>query len=111
MRRLPLGARELAARMVDVIVQAGVPFTVAYGRGIEDRLRRQIAEFTEIPLVLDVRACIEAMHCLDMGRVLMVAPFTDQSNQQVADYVSPENVDSGFQPKLKIFAGSLTSRR
>jgi maleate isomerase len=93
LRRLPLGARELAARSVDVIVQAGVPFTVAYGRGIEDRLRRQIAEFTEIPLVLDVRACIEAMHCLDMGRVLMVAPFTDQSNQQVADYVSPDGIE------------------
>jgi maleate isomerase len=93
MRRLPLGARELAARSVDVIVQAGVPFTVAYGRGIEDRLRHHIAKFTDIPLVLDVRACIEAMHCLDMARVLMVAPFTDQSNQQVADYVSPDGIE------------------
>lgn len=93
MRRLPLGARELAQRSVDVIVQAGVPFTIAYGRGIEDRLRQQIAEFTDIPLVLDVRACIDAMHCLDMARVLMVAPFTDQSNQQVAEYVSPDGVE------------------
>ena len=59
MRRLPLGARELAARSVDVIVQAGVPFTVAYGRGIEDILRRRIATFTDIPLVIDVRACID----------------------------------------------------
>ena len=50
------------------------PFTVAYGRDIEDRLRRQIATFTDIPLVLDVRACIDAIHCLDMARVLMVAP-------------------------------------
>jgi maleate isomerase len=93
MRRLPLGARELAARSVDVIVQAGVPFTVAYGRGIEDRLRREIAAFTDIPLVLDVRACIEAMQCLDMRRVLMVAPFTDLANEQVAEYVRPDNID------------------
>ena len=92
MRRLPLGARELAARSVDVIVQAGVPFTVAYGRGIEDRLSRQIAEFTDIPLVLDVRACIEAMHSLDMTRVLMVAPFTARANQEVAEYVGPDGV-------------------
>ena len=56
-------------------------------------LRRQIANFTDIPLVLDVRACIEAMHSLDMVRVLMVAPFTDQSNQQVADYVSPDGIE------------------
>jgi maleate isomerase len=93
MRRLPLGARELAARSVDVIVQAGVPFTVAYGRGIEDRLRREIAAFTDVPLVLDVRACIEAMQCLDMRRVLMVAPFTDLANQQVAEYVTPDGID------------------
>ncbi len=93
LHRLPLGARELAARAVNVIVQAGVPFTVGFGRGIEDRLRRQIAAFTDIPVVLDVRACIEAMQCLDMGRVLMVAPFTDQSNQQVAEYIRPDGIE------------------
>jgi maleate isomerase len=93
MRRLPLGARELAARSVDVIVQDGVPFTVAYGRGIEDNLSGQSGNFTDIPLVLDVRACIEAMQCLDMVRVLMVAPFTDQSNQQVAEYVSSDGIE------------------
>jgi maleate cis-trans isomerase len=93
MRRLPLGARELAARAVDVIVQAGVPFTVAFGRGIEDRLRRQITEFTDIPVVLDIRACIDAMHRLDMHRVLMIAPFTDQANEQVAEYVSPDDIE------------------
>jgi maleate cis-trans isomerase len=58
-----------------------VPFTVGFGRGIEERLRREIAEFTDLPLVLDVRACIEAMQRLGMSRVLMVAPFTDQANQ------------------------------
>ena len=93
MRRLPLGARELAARPVDVIVQAGVPFTVAFGRGIEERVRGQVAELTAIPLVLDVRACIDAMHCLHMQRVLMVAPFTDYANQQVIEYVRPEGID------------------
>jgi maleate cis-trans isomerase len=93
MRRLPLGARELAARSVDVIVQAGVPFTVGFGRGIEERLREQIAEITELPLVLDIRACIEAMQRLEMARVLMVAPFTDQANTDVADYVKFDGVD------------------
>jgi maleate cis-trans isomerase len=93
MRRLPLGARELATRSVDVIVQAGVPFTVGFGRGIEQRLRQQIAEFTDLPLVLDIRACIDAMQRPGMARVLMIAPFTDQANEQVADYVDADGVE------------------
>jgi len=93
MRRLPLGARELAARSVDVIVQAGVPFTVGFGRGIEERLRREIAAFTDLPLVLDIRACIDAMQRLEMASVLMVAPFTAKANEQVADYVKSDGVD------------------
>ena len=93
MRRLPLGARELAARSVNVIVQAGVPFTVGFGRGIETRLRKQIAEYTDLPLVLDIRACIEAMQRLEMARVLMITPFTDQASQQVADYVNEDGVE------------------
>ena len=93
MRRLPLGARELAARSVDVIVQAGVPFTVGFGRGIEERLRREIANSTDLPLVIDVRAGIEAMQGLGMQRVLMVAPFTDKSNEEVAQYVDVDGID------------------
>jgi hypothetical protein len=84
---------QLAARSVDVIVQAGVPFTVGFGRGIEERIRRQIAEITDLPLVLDIRACIEAMQRLEMARVLMVAPFTDQANADVVDYVKPDAID------------------
>jgi maleate isomerase len=93
LRRLPLGARELAARSVDVIVQAGVPFTVGFGRGIEERVRREIAEVTSTPLVLDIRACIDALQTLDATKILMVAPFTEQSNQECVEYVRADGLD------------------
>jgi len=107
LQRLPLAARELAAKHVSVIVQAGVPHTTAFGRGIEERIRAQIAEITDLPLVIDVRACIEAIHALQMPRVCIVSPFTDHANGVVADYVKPEGIDvvASYRVRGEAFGG------
>jgi maleate isomerase len=92
-RRIPAAARELASKHVSVIVQAGVPHTTAFGRGIEERIQREVGEVTDLPLIIDVRACIEAIHALQMRKVLIVSPFTDHANGVVADYVRPDGID------------------
>lgn len=81
-----------------MMVPDGVSTNLISLRSIDDQpteflsLRRQIAEFADIPFVVDVRPCIEAMHSLDMARVLVIAPFTHRANQEVAEYVSPDGI-------------------
>ena len=91
--RVPLGAKALAAQGVHVIVQAGIPHLSVYGRGIEDRLRAQVAEVTDIPLVMDMRSSALAMQRLGMTRVVMASPFTEKLSAGVADYLRPEGID------------------
>jgi maleate isomerase len=91
-RRLPAAAKVLAAQPVDVIVQAGVPHLTAQPYGIEEKVRADVAAVTDIPLVIDVRASIDAMKALGMTKVLMVSPFTEAASVQVADYVKHDGL-------------------
>ncbi len=92
LRRLPAAARVLAAQPVDVIVQAGVPHVTAQAYGIEERLKADVAAVTAIPLVIDVRASIEALQTLGVTKALMVSPFTEGASEQVASYVGHDGI-------------------
>ena len=93
LRRIPLAARELAGKHVSVIVQAGVPHLTAFGRGVEDRVRSEIAQVTDLPVILDIRACVQAIHALQMSKVLIVSPFLDEVNVGLTEYVRPDGVN------------------
>jgi maleate isomerase len=92
-RRIPLGVRELAAQGVNVVVQAGIPHLTAQPRGIEATLAARAAEITSAPFVMDVRASIQALQRLGLGRVLMVSPFTEAAGASVAEYVRPDGIE------------------
>lgn len=91
--RIRAGVRELLKHAVDVIVQPGVPHITIQGWGFEERLRAEIAKLTELPFVMDTRACIEAMQALQMSRIAFVSPFPDEMTEGVADYMRHAGIE------------------
>src|SRR5919199_2963059 len=53
-RRAPLGVQELLGQDPQGVVQAGIPHLTAQGRGVEDRLRSEVAAITSVPFLLDI---------------------------------------------------------
>jgi maleate isomerase len=91
--RIPFALEEMTRRGVDVVVQAGVPLVVTHGWGYEASLLEEIRKHTEIPAVTDIGASIAAMHALGMVRVVMLSPFADQLEGQIADYVQNAGIE------------------
>jgi len=85
--RLPFALEEMGRRGVDVIVQAGVPLVVTHGWGYEAQLLEEVRKHTPIPAVTDIGASIAGMQTLGMTRVVMLSPFADQLEGEIADYV------------------------
>ena len=75
-------------RKVDVMVQAGVPLTVTQGWDYHNKLGSEVAKLTNIPFATDIGACIDAMQCLGMQRVVMITPFDDAMHDHLTRYVS-----------------------
>ena len=52
-----------------------------------------MAGHTDIPFATDIGACISAMHTLDMKRVVMLTPFDESMDRQLADYVGHAGIE------------------
>jgi len=88
LNRIEAAVAEMVSRKVDVMVQAGVPLTVTQGWDYHNKLGAEVAKLTNIPFATDIGACIDAMQCLGMRRVVMITPFDDAMHDQLTRYVS-----------------------
>ena len=91
--RIQAGVRELLKHAVDVIVQAGVPHITLQGWGFEKTLRAEVAKLTDLPFVMDTRACIEALQALQMSRIAFVSPFPDAMTEGVVEYMRHAGIE------------------
>jgi maleate isomerase len=91
--RIAAGVRELLKHDVDVIVQAGVPHITIQGWGFEEKLRTDVAGLTDLPFVMDTRACIEAMQHLRMSRIALVSPFPEEIAETVIEYMRHAGIE------------------
>src|SRR5436853_1386621 len=90
--RLKSAVDEMVKRRVDAIVQAGVPPIVTHGWGYEQTVLDQIRSWTDIPAATDIGACLEAMRCLQIERVVMVSPFEEAMHEHLRSYLQPAGV-------------------
>jgi maleate cis-trans isomerase len=93
MNRIEAAVAEMVSRRVDVMVQAGVPLTVTKGWDYHRTLAAQVAKLTAIPFATDIGACLDAMQCLGMRRVVMLTPFDDAMHEQLARYVANAGIE------------------
>ena len=91
--RIDVAVAELEDRRVDSIIQAGVPLVVTRGWGFEEKLLAEVARQTAIPFATDIGACIRAMHTLGMKRVVMLTPFDESMDRQLAEYVGHAGIE------------------
>ncbi len=91
--RMDVAVGELEDRRVDSIIQAGVPLVVTRGWGFEDKLLAEVAGRTHIPFATDIGACIRAMETLGMKRVVMLTPFDESMDRQLAEYVGHAGIE------------------
>lgn len=78
--RLMEGARELARRKVDVIVQAGSPLLVAYPKGEDLRIIEAIEEATGVPAITADTALMEALKLLSVKKLAVASPMGEDLN-------------------------------
>ena len=91
--RIAAAVGEMVSRKVDAMVQAGVPLTVTQGWDYHNQLGAEVAKLTNVPFATDIGACIDAMQCLGMRRVVMITPFDDAMHEQLTRYVSNAGID------------------
>lgn len=85
--RLLDGARELARRKVDMMVQAGSPLVIAYPKGEDLRLIDAIEKATGIPATTDVTAPVEALKYLSVKKVAVASPMREELNPMVRRFL------------------------
>lgn len=90
--RIAQGVRLLVNENASAIIQAGVPHITVRGWGVEQELRAEVAALTSVPFIMDPHACVDAMQALNMTRVLMVSPFTDEASKHVIAYMGHAGV-------------------
>jgi maleate isomerase len=79
--------KRLVARKPDAMIQTGVPPIVTQGWGIEEELRRRVAEVTDVPYISDVAASIAAMKAVGIKRVVVVSGFADAVVELIGAYL------------------------
>ncbi len=85
--RLEAATKEIAARGVESLVQAGTPHVVHRGWPYHETIVQRIGAITEIPAATDIGSCIDAMQKLGMSRVVLLSPFKDPDSEALAAYV------------------------
>lgn len=109
--RMDAAVAELVDRRVDSIIQAGVPLVVTRGWGFEEKLLAEVARQTAVPFATDIGACVRAMQALDMGRVVMLTPFDESMDRQLAEYVGHAGIEVAARRSLWPSDEAAMSRR
>jgi maleate isomerase len=98
-------ARELASAKVDVIACACTSGSFVQGEAGERGLRERIKTATGIPVVTTAGAVAEALSTLQVSRLVMATPYTDDINLLEKEFLEA----GGFH--ITAMAGCLFHRR
>jgi maleate isomerase len=81
------GARELSTAEVDVVAFACTSGSFMNGPGWEAELQRRLQDAAGCPVVTTSSAFIGALHALDLYRVAVATPYTDDINHLERSYI------------------------
>lgn len=75
---IELGIGQLARAAVDAIVHVGAIPSIVLGPGHDDEILRRAGAVTDIPVILSMRATVDALHHLGVSSVAAVNPLGDE---------------------------------
>lgn len=91
--RLEDATKEIAARGVDCLVQAGTPHVAFHGWPYHETVVNRIQAVANLPAATDMGSCIDAMHALQLKRLVMLSPFNDADNEKLATYMAHAGIE------------------
>lgn len=78
------GARHLAATGADMIYAAGLPLLLRGGLTADRQLRESLERATGLPCMTDLTSILYACRQVNVERIVLASPFTDEINEQIA---------------------------
>lgn len=83
----------LATAEVDVIVYGCTTGSLVGGVEWEERLVQRMERETGIPAVTTIRAVVDSLKDLEVGRVAVATPYTDDLNQLEREFLQSEGIE------------------
>ncbi len=86
-------ANLLSTAEVDVIVYGCTTGSLVGGVEWEERLVQRIERETGIPTVTTIRAVVDSLKALEVGRVAVATPYTDDLNHLEREFLQSEGIE------------------
>lgn len=94
------GMSQLARANVDAIVHVGAIPSIVLGPKRDDEILRRAAAVTDIPVILSMRATIDALHHLNVSSVAAVNPLGDELIALASAYLEAHGIHALSCPVL-----------
>jgi maleate cis-trans isomerase len=97
---------QLASANVDAIVHVAAMPSIVLGPHDDEQILRRAAALTDIPVILSMRATVEALRQYDVKRVATVNPLAAEMIPLVTEYLGAHGIQVASGPVLGLTSSS-----